>query len=95
MAGAYGTPVKAARDGVVVQSGWGTGYGLYVLIDHGDGLMTRYAHNSKNLVSRGESIAQNQTIALLGSTGRSTGPHVHFETIVNGRFVNPLRYIKL
>lgn len=95
MAGTYGTPIKAARDGVVVQSGWGTGYGLYVLIDHGSGLMTRYAHNSKNLASRGESVAQGQTIALIGSTGRSTGPHVHFETILNGRFVNPLRYIKL
>ncbi|MDO8581404.1 MAG: M23 family metallopeptidase [bacterium] len=95
MAGTYGTPVIAAEGGIVVQAGWGTGYGLYVLIDHGNGLMTRYGHSSKVLVSRGENVARGQTIALLGSTGRSTGPHVHFETILNGRFVNPLRYIKL
>ncbi len=95
MAGAYGTPVYASEDGTVVQAGWGTGYGLYVLIDHGDGLMTRYGHSSKLLVTRGEHVKRGQLIALLGSTGRSTGPHVHFETIVNGRFVNPLRYIKL
>ncbi|MBI4281632.1 M23 family metallopeptidase [Candidatus Uhrbacteria bacterium] len=95
MAGTYGTPVYAAEDGTVVQAGWGTGYGLYVLIDHGNGLMTRYAHSSKLLVTRGEQVQRGQRIALLGSTGRSTGPHVHFETIVNGRFVNPLRYIKL
>lgn len=95
MAGTYGIPVVAAEDGVVVQAGWGTGYGLYVLIDHGNGLMTRYGHSSKILVSRGEEVTRGQNIALLGSTGRSTGPHVHFETIVNGRFVNPLLYITL
>lgn len=95
MAGTYGTPVYAAEDGTVVQAGWGTGYGLYVLIDHGNGLMTRYGHSSKLLVTRGEQVTRGQLIMLLGSTGHSTGPHVHFETIVNGRFVNPLRYLTL
>lgn len=95
MAGPRGTPIHAALDGVVVFSGWARGYGYSILIDHGNGLATRYAHDAKNFVTKGERVERGQTIALMGSTGRSTGPHVHFETIVNGRFVNPLRYIKL
>ena len=68
-------------------------YGLCVLISHPDGRMTRYAHCSKLLVSAGQSVEQGETIALSGNTGRSTGPHLHFEMIINGSAVDPLKYI--
>ena len=82
LAVATGTPIHAAADGVVILSrsgGWGGGYGNYIVIKHNNGTQTLYAHNSKNLVSVGESVSQGQTIGLVGSTGHSTGPHVHFE----------------
>jgi murein DD-endopeptidase MepM/ murein hydrolase activator NlpD len=88
-----GTPVRATADGLVVFSGWRSGYGRLVEIRHMDGLVTRYAHNQKNLVKQGEMVEKGQTIARLGSTGRSTGPHVHFEVRVDGRAVNPLKYV--
>jgi len=92
-AGKRGTPVLATADGVVVFSGWQSGYGRMVELRHMDGLRTRYAHNQKNLVKEGDMVKKGQTIAKLGSTGRSTGPHVHFEVRKNGVAVNPLKYI--
>lgn len=88
-----GTVVYASSDGVVEYAGWGNGYGNTILIDHPDGRKTRVAHLSKILVSAGQSVSQGQTIGLSGSTGRSTGPHVHFEIYINGTQVNPLDYI--
>jgi len=87
------SPVYAADDGVVITSGWNTGgYGYYVIIDHGNGIHTLYAHNTKNTVSKGDRVHKGDVIASSGSTGRSTGPHVHFEVRVNGNKVNPLDY---
>lgn len=88
-----GTSIKAAAAGVVSSSGWGTGYGLLVIIDHGNGVKTYYAHNSKLLVSKGDRVSQGQVISYSGNTGRSTGPHLHFEIRVNNKPQNPLNYI--
>lgn len=88
-----GTKVFASSAGTVVRADYNGGYGLCVLIQHPDGKMTRYGHNSKLLVSKGQYVEQGETIALSGNTGRSTGPHVHFEIIVNGSAVNPLKYL--
>ncbi|MBI5728197.1 MAG: M23 family metallopeptidase [Candidatus Magasanikbacteria bacterium] len=92
--GDYTSPVYAADDGIVSVSGWGVGYGIHIDIDHGKGLKTRYGHNSKNFVRVGERVKRGQLIGMIGSTGRSTGPHIHFEVIVNGRRVNPLNYTR-
>lgn len=96
IAGATGLPNYAARDGVVVKSqcGYNGGYGCYIILDHGNGVQTLYGHNSQLLVSPGEYVTQGQVIALLGSTGRSTGPHIHFEVRVNGHRANPLQFIR-
>ena len=88
-----GTTVYASSAGTVVSAGYNNGYGNNVVISHPDGRMTRYAHNSKLLVKAGQWVEQGQSIALSGSTGRSTGPHVHFEIYINGVAVNPLNYI--
>ncbi len=88
-----GTPVRATKEGYVIFSGWNGGYGNVVDIDHGGGVVTRYAHNSRLLVRRGSFVYQGQVIAYSGNTGRSTGPHVHFEIRHNGRPVNPIRYL--
>jgi murein DD-endopeptidase MepM/ murein hydrolase activator NlpD len=88
-----GTPVHASASGTVVYAGWMSGYGNLVAVDHGGGLATAYAHNSSLLVSVGQSVQQGDTIALSGSTGHSTGPHVHFEVRVNGVPVDPLQYL--
>ena len=85
-----GTTVRASADGVVVEAGWQGGYGWRVVIDHGYGYRTAYAHNSALLVTAGQKVKKGQAIARSGSSGKSTGPHVHFETFVNGRCVNPL-----
>jgi len=74
-----GTPIQAAKDGVISFSGWSSGYGYLVEISHGDGSSTRYAHNSRLLVKKGQLVPQGARISLMGSTGRSTGPHLHFE----------------
>jgi murein DD-endopeptidase MepM/ murein hydrolase activator NlpD len=88
-----GTPVWAAAAGTVIYSGWLGGYGNLVVVDHGNGLATAYAHNSALLVAVGQVVAQCDTIALAGSTGHSSGPHVHFEVRVNGVAVDPLLYL--
>lgn len=88
-----GTTVFASSAGTVVRADYNGAYGLCVLISHPDGRMTRYAHNSKLLVSAGQYVEQGEAIAKSGNTGRSTGPHVHFEMIINGSAVDPLKYI--
>lgn len=93
MAAGAGTPVMAARSGTVVSAGWHDGYGWNVIVDHGDGIQTRYAHGSQLYVSKGEWVEQGQVLLPMGSTGRSTGPHLHFEVIVNGRVVDPRGYL--
>jgi len=88
-----GANIVAAESGVVIFSGWSGGYGLTVIIDHGGGVHTLYAHNSSNLVNVGDNVSRGQVIALIGSTGVSTGPHLHFEVRVNGRAVNPAPFL--
>ncbi len=89
-----GTTVVASCGGRVSKAGWGSGYGYVVYIDHEDGRQTRYAHLSKILVKAGEYVKQGQKIALSGNTGISSGPHVHFEILIGGKQVNPLKYLK-
>lgn len=88
-----GTAVVASCGGTVSKAGWASGYGYVVYIDHSDGRQTRYAHNSKVLVKVGQQVKQGEKIALSGSTGVSSGPHVHFEILINGKQVDPLKYI--
>ena len=89
----YGVAIYAANAGTVVYSGWEQGYGKLVVIDHGNGVRTKYAHCSKLNVSVGDWIEKGDRIARVGSTGHSTGPHLHFEVVVNGQTKNPLAYL--
>ncbi len=93
-AGTSGSEVVAVAAGVVTWASERAGYGKLVEINHGNGYVTRYGHNQRVLVSVGDTVNRGQPIALMGSTGRSTGPHVHFEVLRNGRQVNPLSFIK-
>lgn len=93
-AGKPGTQVIAVGDGVVSWSGKRHGFGNLVEIKHGSGYVTRYAHNQVNLVAVGDRVSQGQTIALMGSTGRSTGSHLHFEVLQNGQVVDPSRFVR-
>ncbi|MBY0553163.1 M23 family metallopeptidase [bacterium] len=88
-----GTPVRAPADGVVSFAGWDDFYGKLVSVDHGYGVLTRYAHNSQIYVQVGQKVSKYDVISATGSTGRSTGPHLHYEVRVNGVPVNPLNYI--
>jgi len=90
---AFGASNRAAAAGTVIYSGWLGGYGNLVVIDHGNGLSTAYAHATTLLVSVGQAVAQGETVSLVGSTGNSSGPHLHFEVRVNGRAVDPLFYL--
>lgn len=92
--GDYSSSSLASADGTVIFSGWRNGYGVTVEIDHGNGYMTRYAHHAQNYVSVGDVVYAGQKIGQTGTTGRSTGTHLHFEIIHNGRFLNPLDYIR-
>lgn len=89
-----GSDVVATAAGVVTSTGRKSGYGRFVEISHGDGYVTRYAHNKKLLVEKGDMVKKGQAIAKVGNTGRSTGPHVHYEIIKNGKHINPYRYLK-
>ncbi len=91
--GHMGSPVVAVADGVVVWSGPRYGYGNLVEIDHGNGYVTRYAHNRRNLVQVGERVTRGQRIAEMGKSGRATGPHVHFEILFNNRRLNPRPFL--
>lgn len=88
-----GTPIEAPAAGVVRSTGWEAGYGNVVEIDHGFGIVTRFAHTSRILVHQGEHVQRGQRIALVGNTGLATGPHLHYEVRVNGKPVDPLRYV--
>lgn len=90
IAAPIGTPILAAADGRVTYADWAGTYGMLVVIDHGNGLITRYAHASKIRVRAGERVSRGQHIADVGSTGRSTGPHLHFEVEQNGEVIDPL-----
>jgi murein DD-endopeptidase MepM/ murein hydrolase activator NlpD len=90
---AYGTPIHAAAAGTVIYAGWMSGYGNLVVVDHGNGLSTAYAHASSILVGFGQTVGQGDIVSLVGSTGHSTGPHLHFEVRVNGVAVDPLLYL--
>ncbi|MEQ8155381.1 MAG: M23 family metallopeptidase [Clostridiaceae bacterium] len=94
IAASVGTNVYASMSGKVIFSGWNGGYGNLVIIDHGNGLQSYYAHNSKLLVKVGQTVAKGDHIAESGSTGNSTGPHCHFEIRKNGVAVNPLNYVR-
>ncbi len=88
-----GTPVYASASGRVIYAGWKGGYGKCIMIDHGNGIQTLYGHNSVLVVSKGTQVKSGQQIAKMGSTGNSTGPHVHFEVRIKGKPVNPANYL--
>jgi len=92
--GETGDPLYAAESGTVTAVGWNGGYGLRIVVNHGGGMQTLYAHCSQTYVTAGQSVSRGQTIGLQGNTGWSTGPHLHFEVIVNGGKYNPLNYLR-
>lgn len=94
LAGPKGTPVRAVAAGIVTQAGVSGGYGKMVEINHGNGVVTVYGHNSKLLVKVGQKVLRGQPVALEGSTGHSTGPHCHFEVRINDRPVNPMKFLQ-
>lgn len=91
---AHGTPILAAADGVITKAGWMGGYGKTIEITHGNGLMTRYAHMSRLEANLGQKVERGAQIGRMGSTGRSTGTHLHFEVRNNGRAINPHKFLK-
>ncbi len=93
LAAPTGTPVYATADGIVGKAQWFSSYGLYIRIDHGADLETRYAHMSKLAVAAGERVSKGDIIGYVGSTGRSTGPHLHYEVRIDGVAVNPIPYM--
>lgn len=93
IAGDYGTPISATAAGTVTQAGWVGGYGYLVEVKHADGIVTRYGHNSAVLVYEGQHVEQGSMIALMGSTGNSTGPHCHYEVRIHGEAVDPMYFL--
>jgi murein DD-endopeptidase MepM/ murein hydrolase activator NlpD len=93
VAAPMGSPISAPAAGVVTAVKWESGYGNYVMIDHGYGVVTRFAHCSKIVVTRGQRVKRGDVIALVGSTGEATGPHVHYEVWLNGRAVDPKNFV--
>ncbi|QGZ99591.1 peptidoglycan DD-metalloendopeptidase family protein [Dehalobacter restrictus] len=93
IAGETGQPFKAVNSGTVIYAGWHDIYGNMILIDHGDGVVTRYGHSIKLLVTKGQKVTKGQIIGYVGSTGRSTGPHLHFGIMINSKAVNPINYL--
>ena len=89
-----GGKIVAVNSGTVIHANWLGGYGKVVIIDHGGGIVTLYAHNSKILVQDGDKVIKGDEVALAGSTGMSTGPHLHFEVRENGAYVEPMNYLK-
>lgn len=94
LAGPVGTPIYATADGTVSKAEWFSSYGLYVSIEHGGELQTRYGHMSRLNVANGQRVRKGEVIGFIGSTGRSTGPHLHYEVRVSGEAVNPLPYMQ-
>jgi murein DD-endopeptidase MepM/ murein hydrolase activator NlpD len=94
LAAATGTPIRASADGVVEKAEWFGGYGLFVSLDHGGAMETRYGHMSRVAVAEGQQVRKGDVIGYVGSTGRSTGPHLHYEVRVAGEAVNPVPYLQ-
>ena len=95
LAGPTGTPIHAAADGVVSRADWFSSYGLYVSLEHGGSLQTRYGHMSRLNVAAGQRVHKGDVIGYVGSTGRSTGPHLHYEVRIAGAAVNPVPYLQV
>lgn len=95
LAAPSGTPIYATGPGIVTKSGWGTGYGQYVEINHGNGYLTRYAHASRLIARVGERVQAGDHIANVGCTGRCTGPHLHYEVVKDGQRKNPSTYLAM
>lgn len=95
LAAPAGTHIYSWRSGTVTFAGWSGSYGNFIIVDHGDGFVTRYAHCSKIAVTKGQTVSQGQVIGYVGTTGNSTGNHLHFEVKVNGNFVNPRNYLSI
>lgn len=95
LAAPSGTPIYATGPGIVTKSGWGTGYGQYVEINHGNGYLTRYAHASRLIARVGDRVAAGEHIANVGCTGRCTGPHLHYEVVKDGVRKNPSTYLAM
>lgn len=93
VASPIGTPIYAPADGVVIFSGKKSGFGNFVMLAHGYGIVSRYGHNAQNMVQPGQRIKRGEQIATVGMSGRSTGPHLHYEILVNGRYSNPRKFI--
>ncbi len=93
VASPIGTPIYAPADGVVIFTGDKTGFGNFIMIAHGYGVVSRYGHNAQNLVQSGQRVQRGEQIATVGDSGRTTGPHLHYEVLVNGQYVNPKKFI--
>ena len=94
LAAPSGTPIHATGDGIVTFAGRNGNYGLQVKVRHLDRISSTYAHLEKIYVNKGQSVSRNQQIGAMGSTGQSTGPHLHYEIVVDGKMVNPLKFIE-